>query len=82
MTDDTQFIEWLKQKGFKVIKQDGEGVFRYTRLANENKEILIAHDAKIKNRSISYFYLYDNGKVIKRIEPIEGKEEHFMSLVV
>lgn len=72
MTDDTQFINWLKVQGFEIVYQTGEGLFKATRLEHGNLVIMIGHDAVIGKRDVSYFHLYDNKKVRRRTERQEN----------
>lgn len=55
-----RFVNWLKANGFSIEAEGGEGIFKYYRLVNGELMIYVAMDAKIKNRAITYFYLYDN----------------------
>lgn len=80
MIDDNNFIKWLQSKGFQIQRQGGEGLFKSSTLVNNGLKIFIGHDAEIKNRHVSYFYLYDNEKVRKRTEPLD--DGHFRHTVL
>ena len=80
MTDDNNFIDWLKSQGFCIIYQRGEGLFKGTRLERGELMVMIGHDAVIDKRNISYFHLYDNGQVRKRIDVIG--ENRFFNMVL
>lgn len=81
MTDDTKFIEWLKGNGFEAVYSDGEGYFKRARLQKDELAVLIGHDVQIDKRNISYFHLFDSGKVRKRVDVISENRVFNMVLM-